>query len=161
MEEILLLLTAFAESTVGQPFALNKLTAAQRRFMDLCVNLGVAFVPQQDGQQQQQDVRDATFAFAAPYALLLRQDAHRQTTHGKQPNSGHQGTYPDVEGNLGREPESPPQTDAAAAMQGPFHPWLPLENGCVLALLPAALAAALTLRLLLLPIVPLLFIERG
>ncbi|KAL8448460.1 hypothetical protein Emed_003794 [Eimeria media] len=157
MQETLLLLTALIESCVGQPFSLAHLTPPQRRLLNFCVDLGIAYVPQEGGPQGPQtskgnSAKGATagkgapgggpqYAFAAPYVLLVRRDAYcqkqQQSPQGplqRRPQLAAAGGAPNsaegtaAEGTAGGGGGAL-QSDAASVMEGPFHPWLQADDG--------------------------------
>lgn len=134
MQETVLLLAALAESCVGQPFCLSHLTAAQRRLLDLCVDLGIAYIPSQSSKKASSDkASQSAFAFAAPYALLIRRDAHslRLPAGGPQGPPGPStalapsGAFAEFDRTTIDDTRGAPVPDAASVMEGPFHPWVP------------------------------------
>ncbi|KAL8273818.1 hypothetical protein Esti_002292 [Eimeria stiedai] len=160
MQETLLLLTALIESCVGQPFSLAHLTPPQRRLLNFCVDLGIAYISQEGAPQgpnasKGNSAKGATagkgapgggplYAFAAPYVLLIRRDAYcqkqQQTPQGPLQRRSQlvaAGGPPisaegtAAEGATGGGGGGPLQSDAASVMEGPFHPWLQADDSCV------------------------------
>ncbi|EPR60186.1 general transcription factor IIH polypeptide 4 GTF2H4 [Toxoplasma gondii GT1] len=103
MKEVLLLILALGQSSVGQPISVRHLSSAQRRFITFAINIGLVWAPP----------TSAAFVLAAPYALLLRPDKGGYSFSG----TGAAGGGPGAQGTPGFA--TPSQPGASRGPPGP------------------------------------------
>ncbi|CBZ54742.1 hypothetical protein NCLIV_051680 [Neospora caninum Liverpool] len=108
MKEVLLLILALGQASVGQPISLRHLSPAQRRFIIFAINIGLVWAPPVSCS--------APYVLAAPYALLLRPDK------GGHSFAGAVGGGPGAQGTPGppaaTQPGASRGTGMAAGPQG-------------------------------------------